>query len=60
MAFQMPMWPWHGLRWAVDCFSLFWEVGLFSSNMGSHLERVFRIVCVADGYEILVRDSLDC
>jgi hypothetical protein len=29
------------LRWALDGFSPFWEVGLFSSNIGSHLERVF-------------------
>jgi hypothetical protein len=57
MALQMPMWLWHGLRWAVDCFSLFWEVGFFSSNIGSHLE-FFLIECVADGYEVLVRDSL--
>jgi hypothetical protein len=35
------MWPWHGLRWAVDGFSPFWEVGLFSSKIDSHLERVF-------------------
>jgi hypothetical protein len=60
MALQMPMWPWRGLRWALDCFSPFWEVGLSSSNIGSHLERVFLIVCVEDGYEFLIRDSLCC
>jgi hypothetical protein len=60
MALQMPMWPWHGLRWAVDYFSFFWEVGLFSCNIGSHLERIFGIVCVDDGYEVLVRDSWYC
>jgi hypothetical protein len=57
MALQIPIWPWYGLRWAVGCFSPFWEVGLFPSNLGSHLECVVR---VEYDYEVLVRDSSYC
>jgi hypothetical protein len=41
MALHMPIWPWHGLRWAVGCFSSFGELGSFSPNLDNYLERVF-------------------
>jgi hypothetical protein len=56
MALQMPMWLWHGLTWAVDCFSLLGSRALLFQHWQS-LRARFLIVCVDYGYEVLVRDS---
>jgi hypothetical protein len=56
MALQMPMWPWHGLRWAVGCFPSFGESGSFPQHRQSFGVH-FLIVFLAYGFEVLVRDS---
>jgi hypothetical protein len=58
MALQMPMWPWHGLRWAVDCFFFFLGSRALLFQHWQSLRALFLIVCREDGYEVLVKDSL--
>jgi hypothetical protein len=59
MALQMPMWPWHGLRWAVGCFSSFGESGSFPQDR-QLLEMSFLVVYFACGFGILVCDNSCC
>jgi hypothetical protein len=60
MALQMPLWPWHGLRLVVDCFSPFLGSQALPLQLRRSLGARFLIVCVEYGYEDLVRDSSYC
>jgi hypothetical protein len=60
MVLQMPMWPWHGLMWAVGCFPPFWGSRVLPLQLRQSLGARFLIVCVEYGYEVLVRDSSCC